>query len=84
MQPAGWAPSPVLGASHSLSPLFQAACDGKENRKSYFRELAHGERWGCKWGPSHKNWDSVKSRGVVNKSGTHWALRQNLNLKWAS
>lgn len=24
MQPAGWAPSPVLGASHSLSPLFQA------------------------------------------------------------
>ena len=61
-----------------LSPLFQAACDGKENRKSYFRELAHGERWECKWGPSHKNWGSVKSWGVVSKSGTQWALRQNL------
>lgn len=36
-------------------PLFQAACDGKENRKSDFREPAHGEKWGCKWGPSHKN-----------------------------
>lgn len=48
-------------------PVFQAACDGKENRKSDFREPAHGEKWGCKWVPSHENWGSVKSWGGGQK-----------------
>lgn len=39
-------------------------CDGKESRKSDFREQAQGDRWGSEWGLDHRTGSSEEKEAA--------------------